>query len=198
MYKLFTDKTEIFECKIQLEGASIKNSQARLLIESENLSLVFKGEISSDGKCKIPIKKLKGLLDENTQGNVKLEVIAEDTYFTPWESKFTVETSRKITVEVKSQETLATVITESKPKVTIDEISSTQSKPIQLKPIQENKHILKIIGLLKKENIYLNNISNNKVKLNNLIEAYLKKNNINPNQIGLIIEGVLKGLSKIS
>jgi len=193
MYKLFTDKTEIFECKIQLEGASIKNSQARLLIESENLSLVFKGEISSDGKCKIPIKKLKGLLDENTQGNVKLEVIAEDTYFTPWESKFTVETSRKITVEVKSQETLATVITESKPKVTIDEVSS-----IQPKSIQENKHILKIIGLLKKENIYLTNISNNKVKLNNLIEAYLKKNNINPNQIGLIIEGVLKGLSKIS
>jgi hypothetical protein len=194
MYKLFTDKTEVFECKIQLEGASIKNSQARLLIESENLSLVFKGEISSDGKCKIPIKKLKGLLDENTQGNVKLEVIAEDTYFTPWESKFTVETSRKITVEVKSQETLATVITESKPKVTIDEIPSTQSS----KSIQESKHILKIIGLLKKENIYLNNISNNKVKLNNLIEAYLKKNNINPNQIGLIIEGVLKGLSKIS
>jgi hypothetical protein len=193
MYKLFTDKTEIFECKIQLEGASIKNSQARLLIESENLSLVFKGEISSDGKCKIPIKKLKGLLDENTQGNVKLEVIAEDTYFTPWESKFTVETSRKITVEVKSQETLATVITESKPKVTIDEVSS-----IQPKSIQENKHILKIIGILKKENIYLTNISNNKVKLNNLIEAYLKKNNINPNQIGLIIEGVLKGLSKIS
>ena len=193
MYKLFTDKTEVFECKIQLEGASIKNSQARLLIESENLSLVFKGEISSDGKCKIPIKKLKGLLDENTQGNVKLEVIAEDTYFTPWESKFTVETSRKITVEVKSQETLATIITESKPKVTIDEVPY-----IQPKSIQENKHILKIIGLLKKENIYLNNISNNKVKLNNLIEAYLKRNNINPNQIGLIIEGVLKGLSKIS
>lgn len=193
MYKLFTDKTEVFECKIQLEGASIKNSQARLLIESENLSLVFKGEISSDGKCKIPIKKLKGLLDENTQGNVKLEVIAEDTYFTPWESKFTVETSRKITVEVKSQETLATVITESKPKVTIDQAPISQPKLIQ-----ESKHILKIIGLLKKENIYLNNISNNKVKLNNLIEAYLKKNNINPNQIGLIIEGVLKGLSKIS
>lgn len=193
MYKLFTDKTEVFECKIQLEGASIKNSQARLLIESENLSLVFKGEISSEGKCKIPIKKLKGLLDENTQGNVKLEVIAEDTYFTPWESKFTVETSRKVTVEVKSQETSATIITESKPKVTIDKAPISQSKPIE-----ENKHILKIIGLLKKENIYLNNISNNKVKLNNLIEAYLKRNNINPNQIGLIIEGVLKGLSKIS
>ena len=191
MYKIFTDKTEVFECNIQLEGASIKKSQARLLIESNDLSLVFKGEISSDGKCKIPIKKLKGLLDENTQGNIKLEVIAEDTYFTPWESKFTVETSRKITVEVKSQESSVNIITESKPKITIDKVKTTQS-------IQESKHILKIIGLLKKENIYLNNISNNKVKLNNLIEAYLKRNNINPNQIGLIIEGVLKGLSKIS
>jgi hypothetical protein len=190
MYKIFTDKTEVFECNIQLEGASIKKSQARLLIESNDLSLVFKGEISSDGKCKIPIKKLKGLLDENTQGDIKLEVIAEDTYFTPWESKFTVETSKKMTVEVKSQESSVNIITESKPKITIDKVKTTQS-------IQESKHVLKIIGLLRKENIHLDNISKNKVKLNTLIETYLKKNDINPNNIGLIIEGVLKGLSKI-
>ncbi len=190
MYKIFTDKTEVFECNIQLEGASVKKSQARLLIESNDLSLVFKGEISSDGKCKIPIKKLKGLLDENTQGNIKLEVIAEDTYFTPWESKFMVETSKKITVEVKSQESPVNIITESKPKITVDKVKTAQS-------IQENKHILKIIGLLRKENIHLDNISKNKVKLNTLIETYLKRNNINPNNIGLIIEGVLKGLSKI-
>ena len=190
MYKIFTDKTEVFECNIQLEGASVKKSQARLLIESDDLSLVFKGEISSDGKCKIPIKKLKGLLDENTQGNIKLEVIAEDTYFTPWESKFMVETSKKITVEVKSQESSVDIITESKPKITIDKVKTTQS-------IQESKHVLKIIGLLRKENIHLDNISKNKVKLNTLIETYLKKNDINPNNIGLIIEGVLKGLSKI-
>jgi hypothetical protein len=190
MYKIFTDKTEVFECNIQLEGASVKKSQARLLIESNDLSLVFKGEISSDGKCKIPIKKLKGLLDENTQGNIKLEVIAEDTYFTPWESKFMVETSKKITVEVKSQESPVNIITESKPRIIIDKVKTTQS-------IQESKHILKIIGLLRKENIHLDNISKNKVKLNTLIETYLKKNDINPNNIGLIIEGVLKGLSKI-
>jgi hypothetical protein len=190
MYKIFTDKTEVFECNIQLEGVSVKKSQARLLIESDDLSLVFKGEISSDGKCKIPIKKLKGLLDENTQGNIKLEVIAEDTYFTPWESKFMVETSKKITVEVKSQESSVNIITESKPKITIDKVKTTQS-------IQESKHVLKIIGILRKENIHLDNISKNKVKLNTLIETYLKKNDVNPNNIGLIIEGVLKGLSKI-
>jgi hypothetical protein len=191
MYKLFTDKTELFECNIQLEGASVKKSQARLLVESSDFSLVFNGEISSDGKCKIPIKKLKGLLEENTQGNIKLEVIAEDTYFTPWESKFMVETSKKIAVEVKSQQTSVNVITESKPKVVVDKVKTIQS-------IQESKHILKIIGLLKKENIRLDNMAKNKVKLNTLIETYLKKNDINPNNIGLIIEGVLKGLSKIS
>jgi hypothetical protein len=191
MYKIFTDKTEVFECNIQLEGASVKKSQARLLIESDDLSLLFKGEISSDGKCKIPIKKLKGLLDESTQGNIKLEVIAEDTYFTPWESKFMVETSKKITVEVKSQESPVNIITESKPKITVDKVKTAQS-------IQESKHVLKIISLLRKENIHLDNISKNKVKLNTLIEIYLKKNDINPNNIGLIIEGVLKGLSKIS
>ena len=87
MYKLFTDKTELFECNIKLEGASLKKSHARLLIESESedIALVFKGTITTDGKCKIPVKKLKGLLPENTGGNIKLEVIAEDTYFTPWE-----------------------------------------------------------------------------------------------------------------
>ena len=104
MYKLFTDKTELFECDIKLEGASLKNSQARLIIESSEISLLFKGEITSSGKCKIPVKKLKGLLEENAKGNIKLEVIADDTYFTPWESKFEVDTSKKVTVEIKSQQ----------------------------------------------------------------------------------------------
>jgi hypothetical protein len=50
MYKLFTDKAETFECNIQLEGASLRNSQARLVIETKDISLMFKGEISSDSE----------------------------------------------------------------------------------------------------------------------------------------------------
>ena len=34
MYKLFTDKTELFECSISLQGASLKKSKARLVIET--------------------------------------------------------------------------------------------------------------------------------------------------------------------
>ncbi len=56
MYKLFTDKAELFECDIKLEGASLKDSQARLLIESEDLNLNFKGTIDSSGKCTNPVR----------------------------------------------------------------------------------------------------------------------------------------------
>ena len=62
MYKLFTDKSELFECSINLEGASLNQSIARILIESEDYNLVFNGKIDSNGKCQIPIKKLKDIL----------------------------------------------------------------------------------------------------------------------------------------
>ena len=189
MYKLFTDKTELFECDIKLTGASLKNSQARLLIESSDLTLVFKGKITSDGKCQIPVKKLKGLLPENTKGSIQLEVIAEDTYFTPWESKFTVDTSRKVTVEVKSQQT-EDLITESKPQVSVKNVNKSVS-------IHEREHIVKLLRLLVKEDINLKNLSIKKNKLNNLVGTYLQENKVNSQQKKTIIDGLLYGLSKI-
>ena len=62
MYKLFTDKSELFECDIKLEGASLSKSKARLVVETSDYSLLFNGSISSGGKCEIPIRKLKGLI----------------------------------------------------------------------------------------------------------------------------------------
>jgi hypothetical protein len=52
MYKLFTDKTELFECNIKLEGASLKNSQARLLVESEDLNLYLKAPLAQQVSAK--------------------------------------------------------------------------------------------------------------------------------------------------
>ena len=46
MYKLFTDKTELFECNVKLEGASLKSSIARIIIESEDVNLLFNGTIT--------------------------------------------------------------------------------------------------------------------------------------------------------
>ena len=41
MYKLFTDKIENFEARIKLEGASLKKSSARLVVEAENFSIIL-------------------------------------------------------------------------------------------------------------------------------------------------------------
>lgn len=189
MYTLFTDKTELFECNIKLEGASLKNSQARLIIESEDLNLLFKGQITSDGKCIIPIKKLKGLLEGSTKGEIKLEVIADDTYFTPWKSEFIVEASKKLTVEVKSQD--ADLIVESAPKVQVSGIKETQPT---IDPITE--HIVKLVKLLIKEDVNLNNLSIKKDKVNNIIATYTKENPIQETQLPEIIDGILSKLPK--
>ena len=96
MYKLYTDKQETFECDLFLEGADLKESSARILVETKDITLLFPGKINEKGNCKVPIKKLKGLLGEDTTGNIKLEVIAEDTLIQPWQSEFVVQTSKKV------------------------------------------------------------------------------------------------------
>ena len=187
MYKLFTDKPEVFECNIKLEGASLKNSQARLIIETEDINLLFNGTITSDGKCTIPIKKLRGLLESNTEGQIKLEVIAEDTYFTPWKSNFQVEASRKLTVEVKSQD--AELIMENAPKIQVSGIKEENIDPI-------TEHIIKLVRMLVKEDINVKNLTIKKDKVNNIVATYLQENKIEQNQVQEIIDGIISKLPK--
>ena len=184
MYKLFTDKSELFECDIKLEGASLSKSKARLVVETSDYSLLFDGSISSNGKCEIPIRKLKGLIDENTTGNIRLEVIAEDTYFTPWESDFEVDASKKVTVEVKSQQTKKPIVeTKVKVKVKDDKLTLT-----------EKDHIVNLFKLLVKEDINVDNISFKRNELNNIVATYLQENTVkNTNKV---INGVLRVLEK--
>ena len=180
MYKLFTDKTELFECNISLQGASLKKSKARLVVETQDYSLLFNGSINSNGKCEIPIRKLKGLIDEDTSGNIRLEVIAEDTFFTPWQSDFEVETSRKVTVEVKTQTTQKPIL---EAKATVKPQQVTKS---------EKDHVVNLFKLLIKEDINIDNISYKRNKLNNIVATYLKEHTVNNTE--KVINGVLKVL----
>ena len=184
MYKLFTDKSELFECDIKLEGASLSKSSARLVVETSDYSLLFKGEINSSGKCEIPIRKLKGLIDENTTGNIRLEVIAEDTFFTPWESDFEVDASKKVTVEVKSQSTKKPIV-ETKVNVKVKEEKPT---------LTEKDHVVNLLKLLVKEDINIENISYKRNALNNIVATYLQENTVK--NTSKIINGVLKVLEK--
>ena len=184
MYKLFTDKSELFECDIKLEVASLSKSSARLVVETQDYSLLFNGDINSSGKCEIPIRKLKGLIDENTTGNIRLEVIAEDTFFTPWESDFEVDASKKVTVEVKSQTTKKPIV-ETKVNVKVK-----NEKPT----ITEKDHVMNLFKLLIKGDINVDNISYKRNALNNIVATYLKENTVK--NTGKVIDGVLKVLEK--
>ena len=191
MYKLYTDKIENFEAKIKLEGASLKKSKARLVIESEDFDLMFKGTISESGIVKVPVKRLRGLLDESTKGNIKLEIIAEDTYFTPWESTFQVEASRKVTVEIKSQTSSDSINEASKASQHKVEILS-QTKPT----LSEKQHVINILKMLIKENINIKNLSIKKNKLNNIVAEYIQENTITKGQKAPVIQKVIKVLEK--
>ena len=98
-YKIFKDKSELFSCEITLEGANYKETQVRLILESDDWNIMFNGDIDKNGKCVIPIKKMN-ILEEGTVGKIKLEVIAEDSVFVPWEDDFEVKLSKKVSVKI--------------------------------------------------------------------------------------------------
>lgn len=110
-YKVYADKSETFSCDIELEGANLKDTEVRLVLESENWNLMFPGEIDRNGKVNIPIRKLN-IFEEGTKGKIKMEVIAEGTVFTPWEDDFEVKLSKKVMVKFNESKT-------NKPKTVI-------------------------------------------------------------------------------
>ena len=193
MYKLFTDKSELFECDIKIEGASLSNSKARLVVETNEYSLMFNGKINSSGKCEIPIRKLNGLIDEASKGNIRLEVIAEDTYFIPWKSDFEVNASKKVTVEIKSQTYNKPLVESKGPKVKVTKIKETKKSRITE---TEKKHIINIMKLLIHENVNIKNLKFRKDKLNKVIATYTQFKPINESSKSKVINGVLNVLAK--
>ena len=196
MYKLFTDKAELFECDIKIEGASLSNSTARLVVETSEYSLMFNGSISADGKCKVPIRKLKGLIDESNKGNIKLEDIADDTYFTPWETDFEVQASKKVTVEIKSQSPKKPIVETKGPKVAVTKVKKVNKTKKTTISESEKKHIINIMKLLIHENVNINNLSIKKDKLNKVIATYTQFKPINESSKSKVINGVLNVLAK--
>ena len=111
-------------------------------------------------------------------------MIAEDTYFTPWESDFEVETSKKVTVEVKTQ-TAKKPIVEAKVRVKVKNEKPTTT---------EKQHVINLFKLLIKEDINVDNISFKRNELNNIVATYLQENPVK--NTDKVIGGVLKVLEK--
>ena len=184
-YKLYTDKKEIFECKITLEGASLKDATSRMVVNTPDLKLMFEGTIDNNGNCKIPIRKLRGLLGEDSKGTMKLEVIAEDTYFLPWESDFIVNTSKKIKVEVKGQQNQP--ITENK--------KSKKPKMVVTKVKHPFDPVDKVVNILHKQCVGVTTIYESKKTMIPMLKEYSTKSGYKRGAKRFIKE-VIKKLAK--
>ena len=193
MYTLYTDKVENFKCSIDLEGASLDDTKVRLVLENSKINLLYEGEVDSSGNCTIPISKLKNVLKEGTEGTMKLEVIAEDTFFSPWEDDFKVATNKKVTVEVLSNS--KDTIKESKVKVKVDYKKPTKKvvkeSTKKTKKIQDHSSI--VSKVLERKGINKENITENIDSVSKILHKYTKLYNID-NQNDLLV----KVLSKIN
>ena len=156
--KLYTDKTEIFECNVSLEGASIKDSKLRAILKFDDKNLMVEGKIKSNGKGQILLPKLKNISKDGEVGKMELEVIAEAAYFQPYEETFSVVTSKKATVEVLSKKP-------SKPKIVVEKIKKKT-------PEQE------LISLLKEKGMTKKLLMKNKKSLSKVIYNYYRESNV--------------------
>jgi len=190
MYTLYTDKQEDFKCNIGIEGASIKNTSARLVLENTNINLMFEGTIKDDGTCVIPIKKLKNILPEGTEGKMKLEVIADDTFFSPWQDNFSVKVNKRITVEVAND--TRNTIKENKISVQV----SGLNKP---KPIIKNTEVKKpaklhseiISEVLNKRGVTLDNFDRHITSVQKIIKSYIKTHKLHESTDEILSEVII-------
>jgi oligoribonuclease (3'-5' exoribonuclease) len=101
-------------------------------------------------------------LGENDTGKMKLEVIAEDTYFLPWESDFEVDTAKKIKVEVKQQRKKP-LIKSSKPKMVVKEVKHP------FNPVD------KVVDVLHKQGVGVSTIYESKKTMIPMLKKYSTK-----------------------
>lgn len=195
MYTIYTDKAEDFKCKITVEGSEISKTKARLVLEGKNHTLLFEGDIDSNGNCFVPIKKVKNVFSESESGTMRLEVISDDTFFSPWEDEFEVKVSKKVTVEFEDKTSKPT-LKENKVVVSVDvpvqkeksTVVETKTKKVEEKKTKAVNHGKVISELLTKNGISLSNLRENINKANPIIKEYVSKNDVKMSQEALLDE----------
>lgn len=154
-YKIYLDKEETFECEASIKNASYKNSSARLIIESEDVNLVFFGSVDKD-TISVPIKSLKKYFTENDTAKIKLEVIVENQLVTPWESEVEFDNYNKVEIKeiknIKHSPLVEIKVKEEQKQVVVEKSQSIETpKQNLLKNLNEEIKKIKSNGKLNKE-----------------------------------------------
>lgn len=187
---VYTDKTKLFECNVKVvneEGPEPQSTKARLVLEGKNWNLVFYGDVDDDGKCSIDISKLN-ILNEGEEGTVRLEVIADDSFFTPWEDNFTVKKSKSVTVEVK-EKSKENILINNKPKVVVTNVPESTPRTVkenldsviqkEIANSLKEGSVQEAVRKLKENNITLMNFKQNEKKFEKIITETAEKYKIN-------------------
>ena len=158
-YTIYLDKDETFECEASIKNASYKNSSARLIIESNDINLVFFGSVDKD-TISVPIKSLKKYFTESDKATIKLEVIVENQLVTPWESEVEFDSYNKVEIKeiknVKSKPLIEVKVKEEK-KVVVEETQAevfeedTTDREKFLESVNKELKKIKLDGKLSKE-----------------------------------------------
>ena len=94
----YHDKSEKFIADLEVEGTSINKTQVRMLLEfSSNHNRLYYGTIDEEGHVEVNIPKLNDI--NETEGKATLEVIAENSFFSPWSSTFEIKKSKEIKIK---------------------------------------------------------------------------------------------------
>jgi hypothetical protein len=160
MYSLFLDKSTDFVCDVSVKNASLKNAFARMIVKTDDVTLLFEGKLEN-GQCLIPIHRLKGVLDENCKGTMSLEIIVEDTYFSPWKDEFITEQHTAVKVAIKEQ------IKPTKPTVAV---SVKKSLPKLTDPARDIVFICEKVGVRKAD------LKKKKNEFKQVVSEYFKAN----------------------
>lgn len=154
MHIFYKDKSSLFEFKINVEGAELENTFARVIIENNNRKYLFEGKIQ-DGLCSIDLPALKEF-KEIKEGKLSVEVVADNSYFVPYEGVYELKESKKVVIEmITKKETI------TKPKVIVEAIQ-TKEEIKNIQPIKEKRNFEKEFIVLfekHKKDIIINKTS---------------------------------------
>ena len=138
---LLLDEENELTFALTVEGSRPATAQCRLLIESEDMSLVFESDRYDGEEVTVTLPPLKHVIKEGKY-NMELEVIVEDKYFKPLTMTGTFEKG----VEVKAKPIIKNKKREElRPRVSLSEVK-VKSKPstrVKTQSIVEKKETSK-------------------------------------------------------
>jgi len=190
MYTFHLDKPETFKCQIDIEGANLSDTVARLVLKSNDTNVMFDGKISKDGICEVSLKNLKRVFKEEIQGTVLLEVIVDGTYFKPWEDTCQIKRGKKVTVEVLTGNK-SLLESQVGVKVLNTPPSTVKPKP----PILEqklDKHSILLSNFLKENGVTTKNMIFRKNLIQEAVTFYHQKRNLKTPIETLLTETIKK------